>query len=255
VLFVAGAGTGSAMHFGEGLLAGAGVRLLTMDRPGMGGSTPAPGRSAASTARDYTAFAAAVGGEAPVPVVANSQGALFGLALAAAGAAAPLVLVSPADEVAHPAVAAALPEHARSLAELARLRPDAARETFRGITASAMEAMVRDGALPVDRAVYDRPDFLTRYRAALEEGFARDGAGYVEDTLLAMRPWEVDLAAVEVPVTVLVGSLDTAHSPDLARTLTARIPGARRRVVAGAGGALLWSRPDLVLDAAAGRAA
>jgi pimeloyl-ACP methyl ester carboxylesterase len=256
VLLVAGAGTGSAMAFGEPELEARGVRLLTTDRPGMGGSSPDPGRSAASTAADYAAFAAAVTGSArPLPVVASSQGALFGLALAAAGGASALVLVSPADEVAHPAVAAMLPEHPRALADLVRTDPGAAREVLGRMTPEAMAAMVLDDAVPADRAVYEQPAFRARYRAALAEGFVGAGAGYVADTMLAMRPWQVDLTAVRVPTTVLVGELDTWHSPDLARTLTARIPGAVRHVVGGAGGALLWSRPGLVLDAAlAGRA-
>jgi pimeloyl-ACP methyl ester carboxylesterase/ribosomal protein S18 acetylase RimI-like enzyme len=253
VLLVAGAGTGSAMPFGEHELARRGVRLLTMDRPGAGGSTPDPGRTAASTAADYAAFAAAVTGDAgPLPVVASSQGALFGLAIAAAGGASALVLVSPADEVAHPAVAALLPEHPRALADLARTAPDAARAVLGRMTPASMAAMVLDGAVPADRAVYREPGFLARYRAALAEGFAGDGAGYVADTMLAMRTWQVDLGAVRVPTTVLIGEHDGWHSPDMGRTLTARIPGAVRHVVAGAGGALLWSRPGLVLDAATG---
>lgn len=252
VLLVAGAGTGSAMVFGEDLLEPRGVRLITVDRPGMGGSTQDPARTPASTAGDYVAFAAAVGHDAPFPVVANSQGALFGLALAVAGAASRLVLVSPADEVAHPAVAPLLPPHARELADLALADPEAARAVLGRLGPAAMEAMVLDGATPADRAVYERPAFRARWRAALAEGFAGEGAAYVQDTLLAMRPWQVDLSAVAVPTTVLVGEHDRAHSPDRARTLTARVPGAVRRVVPGAGGSLLWDRPDLVLDAALG---
>ncbi|GIG36561.1 alpha/beta fold hydrolase [Cellulomonas pakistanensis] len=256
VLLVAGAGTGSALAFGEDLLAARGVRLLTMDRPGMGGSTPDPARDAASTARDYAAFAAGVlGSSAPLPVVTSSQGALFGLALAAVGGASALVLVSPADEVAHPTIAPLLPEHARGLAGLAATDPEGARAVLGRVTAGTMEAMVRDGAVAEDRAVYDDPAFLARYRAALAEGFAGGGAGYVTDTLLAMRRWEVDLGAVGVPTTLLVGALDRVHSPDLGRTLASRIPGAARRVVPGVGGALLWVLPHLVLEHALGTAA
>ncbi|MBW0252619.1 alpha/beta fold hydrolase [Cellulomonas sp. PS-H5] len=252
VLLVGGAATGSAMGFGEDLLEPRGVRLITVDRAGMGGSTPDPGRTAASTARDHIAFAAAVGHPEPLPVVTNSQGSVFGLALAAAGAASRLVLVSPADEVAHPDVAPLLPPHARELADLARADPEAARAVLGRLGPAEMEAMVRNGAEAVDRAVYERPAFLARWRAALVEGFAGQGAAYVQDTLLAMRPWHVDLSAVAVPTTVVVGEHDRGHSPDRARMLTARVPGAVRRVVPGAGGSLLWARPELVLDAALG---
>lgn len=252
VLLVGGAATGSAMGFGEDLLEPRGVQLITVDRAGMGGSTPDPTRTAVSTARDYVAFAAAVGHSEPLPVVANSQGAVFGLALAAAGAASRLVLVSPADEVAHPGVAPLLPSHARELADLALADPEAARAVLGRLGPAEMETMVMDGAESVDRAVYGRPAFLARWRASLVEGFAGQGAAYVQDTLLAIRPWQVDLSAVAVPTTVLVGEHDRGHSPDRARMLTARVPGAVRRVVPGAGGSLLWDRPDLVLDVALG---
>src|SRR5690625_777359 len=87
ILFIAGAGTGKSMVFGEDLLKICGIRLITMDRPGMGGSDPDLTRTPASTADDYRAFAAAVLGvtNPNLPIVANSQVAVFGLAAAAQG--------------------------------------------------------------------------------------------------------------------------------------------------------------------------
>src|SRR5690606_14534898 len=110
--------------------------------------------------------------------------------------------------------------------------------------------MVVDGADERSRAVYEEPEFRARYRQALAEGFAGDGAAYVRDTLLAMRPWNLDLASIEVPVSVLFGASDVVHSPDLGAILTGRIPGATRRIIADAGGALLWTHSaDVLRDA------
>ena len=252
VLFVAGAGTGRAMSFGDELLAERGVRLIAMDRPGMGGSDPDPARTAASTAADYRAFVDAVLGldGAVLPVVANSQGALFGLALAARGGASSLVLASPADEIAHPEVRALLPEAARAQPDLVAADPARARELLTGFDAERLRAMVLDGADPEDRAVYTAPAFARRFEEALSQGFAHDGAGYVTDTMAAMSRWPVDLSRTTTPVTVLFGERDRVHSPDLGAMLTARIPGARRRIIPGAGGALLWTHAELVLEAA-----
>ncbi len=86
------------------------------------------------------------------------------------------------------------------------------------------------------------------YRRALAEGFAHNGAGYVRDTLIAMSPWNLPLEDVRCRVDILVGEQDTAHSPDLGSTLTSRIPGAHRRIVGDAGGALLWTRAQQVLE-------
>jgi pimeloyl-ACP methyl ester carboxylesterase len=252
VLFIAGAGTGSSMSFGGRILADAGVRLLTMDRPGMGGSAVDPGRTLASTATDYRDFVAAAtgGGADGIAVVANSQGSVFGLAAAAAGWVSRLVLASPQDEVAHPAIAAMLPAEQTQLPRLAATDPDEAGRVLSGFTAGAMEELVLGWAGDADRAVYSEPGFLTTYRRALAEGFANDGAGYVRDTLLAMRPWELDLAAIGTPVEVLFGAHDAGHSPDHGATLAGRIPGARREVLPDGGGALLWTHADLVLQRA-----
>jgi len=252
VLFIAGAGTGRAMSFGDDLLTERGVRLITMDRPGMGGSDPDPARTPTSTASDYRALVDAVLGldGATLPVVANSQGALFGLALAAHGGASSLVLASPADEVAHPEVRALLPEAARTLPDLVAADPARAREVLADFDAQRLLSMIVDGADPEDRAVYTDSAFARCFAEALTQGFAHDGAGYVADTEMAMSRWSVDLSCVRVPVTVLFGERDRAHSPDLGATLAARIPHAQRQVVPGAGGALLWTHAGLVLEAA-----
>lgn len=252
ILFIAGAGTGKSMVFGEDLLEARRIRLITMDRPGMGNSDPDPMRTPVSTADDYRVFVAAVLGVATpyVPIVANSQGALFGLAAATQGWAQTLVLASPADEVAHPSVRALLPEAARALPDLAQNAPDAARELLGSFTPHAMRAMVLGGSDAQDRAVYTAPPFDTLYRTALAEGFAGNGSGYVADTMMATTRWPIDLAAVTTPVTVLFGARDQAHSPDHGALLTTRLPRARRTVVSEAGGALLWTHAGLVFDAA-----
>lgn len=252
VLFVAGAGTGKSMSFGDSELAERGVRIITMDRPGMGGSDIARTRTAESTAADYRTFVSSLVDEKRprMPVVANSQGALFGLTLALSGTATSLTLVSPADEVAHPRVHALLPAEVTRLPDLARQDPDRARRLLSQFTARDMEGMVLDGSDEQDTAYCSRPEFLLRYRTALAEGFANAGAGYVQDTLLAMLPWSPDLRCMQVPTHVLFGSRDRTHSPDLGATLTERINGAQRQVFDNAGGALLWTHARTVLDVA-----
>lgn len=253
VLFVAGAATGSGMVFGERLLHERHLRLLTMNRPGMRASTPHPERTIASTAADYRSAVAGVLGDdqARVPVVAHSQGSVFGLALALSGAVSGLVLASPGDETAHPPIRAMLPPEATALPDLVRSAPDEAARVLSSFDPAAMESLVLSGSDDADRAVYRAPAFLARYRDALDEGFANAGAGYVRDTLLAMGEWHLPLHRMRVPVEVLIGARDAVHSPDRAETLAARIAGARRTVIDDAGGALLWTHADAVLDAVA----
>lgn len=250
VLFVAGAGTGKTMIFGEDLLGGAGIRLITMDRPGMGGSTTDPDRDLRSTVADYRTFVDGVLGvaDAVVPVVGNSQGSVFALALAQAGAAERLLLISPADEVAHPPVRDQLPPEVAGFTALATSSPEEFQDMLRGFTAERMEEMVLAGSPAVDREFYSAEPFRTQYRASLSEGFANDAAGYVRDTLLASRGWGLDLAGIHCPVYIAFGAADGSHSPDLGVTLAGRIPGAVREVVPDAGGSLLWTHAADVLS-------
>lgn len=252
VLFMAGAATSKLMAFGHEQLERRDIRLLTMDRAGIGDSTPDPERTLASTAEDYRRFLAGVLGadHPPVPVVANSQGSVFGLSSASAGWAPRLVLVSPADEIAHPSVHAQLSSEATRLADLAATSPEDAAAVLRGFSPSRMEDMVIAGSSPPDRAFYETPGFRETYRRALQEGFANDGVGYVRDTLLALRPWRLDLEGIQTRVHIMFGAHDRTHSPDLGATLSRRIPTSTREVIADAGGALLWTHADTVLDAA-----
>jgi pimeloyl-ACP methyl ester carboxylesterase len=186
----------------------------------------------------------------PVPVVANSQGAPFALAAAVAGAASSLVLVSPVDEVAHPATTAKLPEPVRERVSAVAANPEQAAARFAGFSAESFFDFVLTTHPPSDAAVFGEPGFRALFRATLAEGFGQGPTGYARDTVLAMLPWRLDLAAIDVPVTILFGGDDQTHSPDLGATLTSRIPPAERIIVPGIGGSLLWARPALVLDAA-----
>lgn len=254
VLFIAGAATSKRMAFGLNLLETLNVRLLTMDRAGLGGSTPDAQRTLASTASDYRAFIdGALGVEAEaIPVIANSQGAVFGLMLASAGRIRSLTLVSPADELAHPIIRDMLPAEATRLADLARTNPEEATQILGKFSAQAMEEMVLAGSDDADAAFYRSPPFRARYRRALEEGFANHGEGYVRDTLIALRAWDINFDGISCPVHVLFGLHDAAHSPDHGETLAGRIPGATRTVIEEAGGALLWTHAPLVFETVLG---
>src|SRR5690554_3014370 len=251
LLFIAGAATGKSMHFGADLLHDMNVRLLTMDRPGMGDSTLHEERTLTSTVDDYRTFAESALGSSKIsiPVVANSQGSVFGLGAAIEGWASRLILVSPADEIAHPEIRAMLPPEAIQLSNLAQASPSDAERTMAALTPRDMEAMVLKGASAVDRTFYTGNSFLSLYRRSLTEGFANDGRGYARDTLIAMRPWGLPLGEMRTAATIMFGAGDLGHSPDHGATLANRIGNARRNVLADAGGALLWTHPHKVFEA------
>ncbi|MBX9390369.1 alpha/beta fold hydrolase [Streptomonospora nanhaiensis] len=247
VVFSPGAGTGRRLGFGPDVVGPLGVRLVAVDRPGLGASTPAPGRGFGDFAHDIARLAERRGLGRPA-MVGNSQGAPFALACAAAGVVSALALVSAADEAAHPAVRPGLPEEFGRLVDAVLADPEGAEAGFTGFTAEAMRDMVMAGSPESDLAVYAEPGFAAAYRAALQEGFSQGAAaGYARDTVLAMARWEIALDAVAVPVDVWYGEDDRSHSPDLGATLADRIPGAVRHLVPGVGGAVLWTHAEAVL--------
>lgn len=256
VLFCPGAGTSRHLGFGAGAVARLGVRLISLDRPGLGASGPLPGRTFADFAEDVRAFTAARGLGRPA-MVGNSQGAPFALACAERDVVAALAVVSGADEVAEPRFADVLPRELRRLVDTAVADPPAAERIFAGLTPGALREMIVSNSPECDLAVYRDPAFDAAWRRALEEGFAQGPGGYARDTALAMGRWSahgLDPSRIAVPVDLWYGEEDTGHSPDRGAGLAARIPGAVRRTVPGAGGAVLWTHAGEILRTLLGHA-
>lgn len=250
VLFSPGAATSSLLGFATDAVERLGVRLIAIDRPGLGGSDPSPNRTLLDTAEDIRALAAALALERPA-IIGFSQGAPFALACGAIDAVSAVAVVSGTDELAGP-LRGMLPPEIRQLVELAESDPTAAEAMFRGMmTPAALKEMVRTRSPELDRAVYLEPTFADIFASALDEGFARGPDGYARDALLVMRRWPFDPAEIRAPVHLWYGSLDTSplHSMDHGASLAGRIPGASRTVVEGAGGSVLWTHGAEILEA------
>ncbi|WP_203217966.1 alpha/beta fold hydrolase [Nocardia terpenica] len=245
VLFCPGAGWSRWLGFGADVVDELGVRLISVDRPGLGGSTPAPGRTLTDWADDIERL----GLENPA-IVGFSQGAPFALACAARGIASAVAIVSGGDELARPEFA--LPPEVRALVELVAADPAAAEAEFtRFGSADTLWRMSIDGSADIDRAIYRQPDFERAFRRALHDGFAQGPAGYARDTVLHFAPWPFDVADIRTPVDLWYGGLDTnpTHSPDHGATLTNRMPSSTRHFVPDSGGALLWTHAADILTA------
>nr|WP_211243108.1 alpha/beta hydrolase [Rhodococcus oryzae] len=246
MLLCPGAATTRALGFSSGVLEALHVRLISLDRPGLGLSTPQPGKSFRDFASDVDEFSALRGLGRPA-MVGNSQGAPFALACAATGITGALAIVSGADEVAAPWFADTLPDQLRGLVDLTASDPDEAERFFATLDADTMWQMVIDSSPASDLAVYRDPTFECLYRRSLREAFAPGPAGYARDTVLAMGRWPFDLTTITVPVDFWYGEQDTSHSPDLGSSLADRIPGARHHIVPGIGGAVLWTHAEAIL--------
>ena len=102
----------------------------------------------------------------------------------------------------------------------------------------------------VDRELYSTDPVGPCLQGRAGGGGSRKGtAGYVRDTLLALRPWPFNVAEMPAPVTLWYGEKDTSpvHSPDFGLSLSRRLPDVRRIVDPERGSAILWQRAGEIL--------
>jgi pimeloyl-ACP methyl ester carboxylesterase len=190
-----------------------GIRWLSFDRPGYGGSTRRPGRKVSSAA----VYAAAVADElgiATFAVMGHSGGGPHALACAAL-----------------------LPERVLGAVSISGLAPYGAPDLdwFGGMNGSgiaslhaALQGLEAKERFEASGAQYD-PEFTSADLAALSGpwgeavGPATDHGGLVDDDISFITPWGFDPAQTGAPVLLVHGRLDrivpAAHGEWLARRL------------------------------------
>lgn len=223
-----------------------GLRWISYDRPGYGGSTAAPGRDVASAATYVARVAQELGIERFV-TLGHSGGGPHALACAALLQTQCLAAVS---------VAGLAPYGAAGL------------DWFEGMAASGVDSLqaAAEGRAAKERyehsgAVYD-PEFTAPDDLALAGDWSWFGrvvgpattagpGGLIDDDLSYVSPWGFDPAAIEVPVLLLHGGRDRIVPPGHGRWLAEQIPGARMglfpddghiSVLRGGDDALEWLR-------------
>jgi pimeloyl-ACP methyl ester carboxylesterase len=193
--------------------AAAGVRLVTVDRPGYGRSAAAPGRRITDWPADIEQLVTALGIDR-FALTAHSSGGPYALACALAipqriTRMALVGCVVPLDEV--PAAWAALDDDERRLVELARHHPDQAAATIADAAGWLVKEPDRFLTLPrpePDALLLRDPSVRSMFLDTLREA-VRDGlAGYVSDEVLERRPWGFRLGDVNSPVAVWHGGKD-----------------------------------------------
>jgi pimeloyl-ACP methyl ester carboxylesterase len=183
----------------EAVAASCGIRLISYDRPGYGGSTPRPGRTVASSAEDVRAVAEAFGIER-CGLWGFSGGPPHGLAAAAllpgmvSGA---VVLAAPA-----PGFDGSFTDYEKERDKLLSRTADQWRAALPGVYAAFADFAVR--TLPI----------------ALGPG----SEGWREDDEAMRNPWGFDLEQIQAPVRLRHGRADTSVPIENGEALAARIP-------------------------------
>ena len=227
----------SGQHPDPGKVTAAGLRLITYDRPGYGGSTRQHGRSVVDCVADIAAIAEELGIER-FAVTGGSGGGPHSLAVAARLPER----VTRAECNVGPA-----PYEAEGLDYFDGMDPENVKEIGWALSGEetlvlelereAQKALDRLDADPAallsdfdlsdaDRAVLSQEVVKQRMRISFREAVAQGIAGWVDDDLAMVRPWGFDLAEIRVPVQVRYGATDVLVPAAHGAWLAAHVPGA-----------------------------
>lgn len=237
------------------------IRLVCVDRPGIGRSSPQRTRSYAGWADDMVAVADALGADT-FGVTGWSEGGPWALAAAACIDPRRLRHVSSiaggsygtfGDNWAADRLSGA---DAMGGTLALRFRPG-----FRlmyaalGFAATrhrkAFVDQVRKAVNEYDRQILLRPEVETMFCDMSAECFAQGSDGLVRDSELLYRRWAFDVAAIERPVHMWQGTDDRLVAASINRTVAERMPGAIWHEIAGAGHFVAVGAADEVFAVAA----
>lgn len=231
-----------------------GVRLVAFDRPGYGGSDPAP-FTFASIADDACAVADRFGA-ATFPVVGQSSGAAYALACAAlrpdrvaavvtGGGGTPFTPGSPSFDLLSPDEQRGVTLIGVDDVEAERLLAEADLPFMDALSLDDAELLGfwRDLCSPSDQEFLDH-GFGPFLLASVRESGRPGQVGWARDNLVRMGSWPFDLGTVRCPAAVWHGVED---HPEAGERVVAWTPGARLHVVPDRGHFVLIQDWDLVL--------
>jgi pimeloyl-ACP methyl ester carboxylesterase len=215
-----------------------GLRLISYDRPGYGGSSPQPGRSVADCADDVRAICTELGIER-LAMWGISGGGPHVLACAAllpdlVTAAASLASLAPFDSDGLDYFADMGQDNVDDTRlyfadeAAARAKADEDREGFLAASSDDLASGMASLLTPVDAAVLNGE--LVKFMASsMKDGLAPGSQGWWDDNCL-IWPWGFDLADIAVPVLLLHGKHDKFVPFGHGEWLASHIPGVEARL-------------------------
>jgi pimeloyl-ACP methyl ester carboxylesterase len=236
----------------------AGARVITIDRPGIGGSSARPGRTLLDWPDDVAITADFLGLDR-FAVLGHSAGGPYAAACAVklADRVSRLGIACGFAPFGRPGATAGMnPRMARAVPALRRapwLTRIAAHPLPRQYRRDAARAFDRQFGrdLPdCDRAALTDPDVLTPLLAAAVEA-TRQGAGALaaEMRILFADPWGFDPHEVTTPAQLWYGDRDTVTPPAAGRYLQQQIPGAQLTIFPGEGHLAAFTHWDDIITA------
>lgn len=239
------------------------VMLVTVDRPGIGGSDPRRGRRMVDWAADVEELSDALGLDR-FGVVGFSMGGPHALAI---GAMLPTKVTGIAVHAtpgpwSEPGFEELAPPQIREVRAAYSQDPVAAEETYRERWGEQGRMMVSDPDETIrfliskqlgepDLHVLDDPAMLEMVREDGVEAVKQGVEGFFEERMAGyVAEWGFLTADVSVPVTVFHGTDDRWVPVEIGSELAARLPDGRFRPFDGLGHFPAWTIHDDLLDAA-----
>jgi len=216
-----------------------GLRLISYDRPGYGGSTPQPGRSVADCAADVRAICAELG-ISRLAMWGISGGGPHVLACAAllpdlVTAAASLASPAPLDAEGldwFAGMGALNADDTRLFLrdrQAARAKLDADREEVLDASPADLVSGLKTLLSPTDAAALN--DGLAEFLVYCDhEGLAPGNEGWWDDGVAHSSPWGFELSAISVPVLLMHGRQDQFVPFGHGQWLAEHIPGVEARL-------------------------
>ena len=234
-------------HFAE-----YGLRIVSPDRPGYGGSSPQPGRTLADWPADVAALADAlgidhfgvIGGSSGGPYAAVCCALLPERIIGGIITASPIPLDWPGARDHYP----------QTVLDIMDLLPDEdaaiAWYTDRfGADGSRLPKPDPSELPKPDAAMLADETFAQHMQQVREEALRQGIAGFVQDLLAQFRPWPFDPAQISVPVQVNHGELDTLVPIAYSHQIAQRIPGADFSELTGHGHmSVMYEWPRLISE-------
>lgn len=249
LIFCTGAGMSGRLGFGLHEAHYYGVRLISVDRPGLGRSTYDPAKTFMSWNTDIDELIDQLDLVNPL-ALGLSQGAPFALSLAHSRLVRAVTVVSGQDELGYSQFATRLDPDVELLRSKIEANP-VGMENHVATTATAdwLWSMISQMSAPIDLSVYGSEPFASLYRQSLMEGFSQGASGYARDLILAMNRWEFNVSEISCPVHLWYGELDTSpvHSPDFGQTMSQRVSNCKRTIIEDGGSAIIWSHANEIL--------
>ena len=215
----------------------AGLRMIGIDRPGYGFSTPQPGRTIGGWTSDALAVLDRLGIDRCV-VLGASTGGAYALALAAESPRVIGAIACCAVSDMRWAEGKAMNVCCHAFWN-ARDREDACRlalEAFGPRGENLLPPLGPATGDPSDAALAATPGFVSAWTACVAEMFTSAGAGYVDDRLADAHGWGTfDVSRITCPVTVMHGTADRMIPVANAYHTASLVPGASVRVFEGLG--------------------